>query len=275
MFVKYYSVASKTIKIAADWEPQTDFFAGFETREPEGGMDVLIELYEGRKLFNRCYGFEYHTVSGGQCVFLSGVSPEIRMTVNKAGDRIIIENCKINSKAVFELILVGFYSYIVNRGGVLLHASLVDIGGEGIAFTADSGVGKTTQAVLWEKYMGAEILNGDKVILECDKNGRVYAWGSPWKGSSPYGINKKTKLKAIVVLGQGKYNKITRLDTASSSALFLPHVFYPYWNESGVESLMNSLDICMRNVSVYHLVCKPDEEAVSITKERIWKLSNG
>ena len=275
MYVNYYNIACKKIKVVQDADTPISLFRGFEADIQDDQYDILIELYQGNKLFNKCYGIEYLSSGNDDCfLFVSKISPLIRMTVKKNTDKIIIENCKISTEGVTELILVGFYTYIIKDGGVLVHASLIDYNNEGIIFVGSSGVGKTTQAILWEKYMDGEIINGDKVILECDERGKVYAWGSPWKGSSPYNKNKKTPLKAIVMLEQSKENIINYLRGTEALGMFLPHIFYPYWSEVCVNELMSNIDICMQNVSVYKLCCKPDEEAVRLTKERIWISEN-
>ena len=63
------------------------------------------------------------------------------------------------------LALAAFCSRLAAFDGLLLHASLIDYGGSGILFVGNSGVGKTTQAELWQQHLGAEILNGDKALV--------------------------------------------------------------------------------------------------------------
>lgn len=168
-----------------------------------------------------------------------------------------------------ELLVSAFYSRVAFFGGILMHASVVAYEGEALIFTAASGVGKTTQAELWEKYKNAEILNGDKVFLQI-RQGKINAWGSPWCGSSPYRVNKCAPVKAIIVLEQSAENRITRLDTLSALAGFLPHVFLPSWDESGTERAMQALDSVAVQIPVYHLRCRPDAECVQITHKFIW-----
>ena len=136
-------------------------------------------------------------------------------------------------------------------------------------FTASSGTGKTTQAELWEKYKNAEILNGDKAVLDCSETGCML-WGTPWKGSSSYAVNEKVPLKAIVVLAQGSKNEIRRLEGDEAVSAFFSHVFFPSWNRLCVTEVMNSLDVLVRQVPVYFLSCLPDKEAVELACRTVW-----
>ena len=151
----------------------------------------------------------------------------------------------------------------------LLHGSLVDLNGEGIVFTGYSGVGKTTQAQLWEKYLHADIINGDKLFLRC-LDGQTYAYGAPWKGSSPYCLNRKVPVKAVVALRQAKENSIQKLDSLACMEYFMPHLFLPHWDQACLNRALDTFDQILGNTPVYLLKCRPDEEAVLLTKEQIY-----
>lgn len=180
----------------------------------------------------------------------------------------------INDEAIQELILVGFYSYMSLRQTLLMHASAVSWNGQGLVFTAPSGTGKTTQAELWARYKGAKILNGDKVFLKQEADA-IHAWGSPWKGSSPYALNESAPLKAIIVLRQAKENSIRRLTTLEAMELFVPHVFFPKWDEKCEQAVLDFLDVVMSQTPIYLLCCRPDEEAVELTERTIFGESQG
>ena len=149
---------------------------------------------------------------------------------------------------------------------LLAHASLVDYNGLGVMFTGPSGVGKTTQAQLWNKFLDADIINGDKVFVRKNDD-EFYAYGLPWRGSSEYCLNKKVPLKGIVVLRQSEGNRITRL--ALSAEMLMPHIFLPHWDENAVSKALDTFDNLVNSVPVYLLECRPDEEAVRITFDEI------
>ena len=60
----------------------------------------------------------------------------------------------------------------------LMHAAVIEYQGEGYAFAAHSGTGKSTHIALWKKHFGDEvhIVNGDKPILRFIDD-RLYAFG--------------------------------------------------------------------------------------------------
>jgi hypothetical protein len=144
----------------------------------------------------------------------------------------------------------------------------VEYQGQSIVFTAASGVGKTTQAELWAKYKDAVILNGDKVFLKQEEDG-IHAWGSPWKGSSPYAENASAPLRAIVVLEQAAENSIRKLEGLEVLERVVPHVFFPNWDERCEQAVLTFLDKVLEETEVYLLKCRPDEEAVELLASAI------
>lgn len=176
--------------------------------------------------------------------------------------------CNYYKDPRFTLPLAAICSRFAMFDTLLLHGSLVDWCGNGIAFTGFSGVGKTTQAELWQKYEKAEIINGDKVFIR-DKGREVYAYGLPWHGSSDYCLDKSVPLKGIVALRQGAENKITRLNSIQCMEYFMPHIFLPNWDKNSLSFALKTLDSIIEKVPVWLLECRPDEEAVKLTKNTV------
>jgi len=154
----------------------------------------------------------------------------------------------------FEKTLLPFHA-------LLLHCALIEHEGQGIAFSAPSQTGKSTQAGLWEKHMGAAILNGDRAILR-SIGGVVYAYGSPYAGSSDLFINRRVPLKAIVMLEQAKENTIRPIAQDEALGLFLSQTALPIWEPTLFEMGMETLEAILTNVPMVMLSCLPDEGAV-------------
>ena len=168
-----------------------------------------------------------------------------------------------------ELMIVGFYSYVSLHDALLMHASAVCVNDKAVVFTAASGTGKTTQAELWQKYRNATIINGDKVFLT-KVSDKIVAWGSPWKGSSPYAENIGAEAAAIVVLEQAAENSIRKLSGMETLEKLLPHVFFPNWDPRCEKAVFDLLSTLLERVDVYLLRCRPDEDAVALTEKTVF-----
>ena len=136
------------------------------------------------------------------------------------------------------------------------------MGGRALLFSAPSGTGKSTQADLWEKTAGGEVVNGDRTLLR-KKDGVWHAYGCPMCGTS--GIHKQgcEPIHAIVMLSQGKENTVKRLTPGEAFQRIYPEVTVPRWNRELVLRAMELLDDVMARVPIYALSCTPDERAVT------------
>lgn len=268
---QYYSIAGSVIRVIGTEKPEIKLFEGFECNNRRNAL-MTIELVPVSSV-SEVYGIHYvHTIQGFPHVMEHKAPNGKPFCLFASEDWSYVKLCGTEGRdgGWMELLVSAFYSRLAAFGGILMHASAVQYRGEALVFTAASGVGKTTQAELWEKYKHAEILNGDKVFLQT-KQGEIVAWGSPWCGSSPYRVNKCAPVKAIVVLEQGTENKISRLDTLSVLTGFLPHVFLPSWDENAADQALQSLDRVAEKIPVYRLCCRPDADCVQITHNFIWE----
>lgn len=170
-----------------------------------------------------------------------------------------------NFDAFMEVFMVGFYSFVSLGGFVLLHASVVERDGLCVVFTGDSGVGKTTQAELWSGYCGYSILNGDKVFLSVE-DGRVVAWGSPWKGSSKYYENSRGVVSCVISLQQGTENKYLELDEVHSLEVMMSHSFIPKWCSRCESTVYDTIGGVLGVTRFGSFVCLPDRSAVDCLK---------
>ncbi len=175
--------------------------------------------------------------------------------------------CRDNNGEISdELIIAAVYSVLCRQKTLFLHSSTVDYNGNGIVFVGPSGIGKTTQAELWQKYSGAEIINGDKIFVRSTESG-FRAFASPWKGSSPYCLNRNVPVKAVVALRQSETNRIRSLKAEELLEYLVPHVFLPFWDEKCMEAALETLDLFLSEIPVFLLECRADEEAVNLTKK--------
>ena len=183
----------------------------------------------------------------------------------RVGEILYIEK-KENLEA---LLLHIFYTLAVRQKMLLIHSSIVDAYGKGLMFLGPSGIGKTTQAELWNKYRDALIINGDIVFVQ-ETGDAFLGWGTPWHGSSPYCENTNVPVEAMIVLKQAPENSIRELTGFEKVTAVSNNVFYPRWLENGMELCLETLDHLLTRIPVYELSCRPDEDAVQLTEATIF-----
>ncbi|GEM_PF-3553537 len=160
---------------------------------------------------------------------------------------------------------------MLGRGGVFLHASLVKFDGRAILFTADKQVGKSTQAALWEKHLGAEVINGDRALIS-QRDGVWTAFGSPYCGTSEICKNDSAPICAIVILGQSDTTTLRRASVSEAVAAMLSGASYDIENKNETEKCFDLCAQLVSNVPFYKLDCTPDFSAVKALHDAITEI---
>jgi hypothetical protein len=166
-----------------------------------------------------------------------------------------------------EVLLPGVYSRLIYFGTTFHHGALIHIPGYGgVMFVGPSRIGKTTQAMIWEMLRGAEIINGDKVFLGLreDHPGEVMAYGSPWQGSSPYRVNKRVPLKAVVSLRRQSEKYIRPLTEEEALTVLMTSTYLPNWDARLMAHVMDSIGEMLPLLSMYEMSCLPDGSGVDM-----------
>lgn len=166
---------------------------------------------------------------------------------------------------------IDIHSDFLSKDALILHSSYIIHKGDAILFTAPSGVGKSTQASLWEKYKKAEIINGDRTIIR-EKDGIMYAYGLPFSGSSQICKNKNVPIKAIVILEQGTENKIYKLKSSDMLKFLLSQVAVNRWDKDEILKVIDLIEYVIKKVPIIKFSCLPNEEAVDILYDYLYKL---
>lgn len=182
----------------------------------------------------------------GLCI-APGIAQEGKFTINK----------------LFSI--AGIHSAFLKRGGLVLHASYVVTAQGAILFTAPSQIGKSTQARLWKEFAGAEIINGDRVIIRKKKD-KWYAYGYSVCGSSDICKNREVPIQVIVVLEQGKKNEIKSMSKIEKyRALLLASAIYS-WDMEQINMADKIISKIIDETVIVRLACLPDENAVHTLK---------
>ena len=149
--------------------------------------------------------------------------------------------------------------------GVLLHASAVIDGGEGILFNGMSGAGKSTMAGLWEGREWVTVLSDDRVIVR-EHHGRFWAYGTPWHGSARISAPEAVPLERIFLIHHAEGNTITRLGPTQAVSQVLARSFPPLWDAESTAFTLAFLERLVEAVPCHRLGFAPDESAVDFVR---------
>lgn len=157
----------------------------------------------------------------------------------------------------------------LERGAFLLHASYVIWDGSAILFSAPSGHGKSTQADLWARHAGAQIINGDRALV-FRRDGQWFAGGFPVCGSSAYCLDRCAPLKAMVYLEKAPNNRVLPLSPLQAMRRFYSQAFVNRWRPDDCGTVSSMLIELSQSVPVLHFQCTKEADAVSCLKQYLY-----
>ncbi len=270
---KNYTICEQKIRInvsnfpnnSADWRL-------FETNEISADISVTCQVGENLpEVFGKFCGKqgEFQVFSDGEKAFRKRSMGNLEGTVaeyncNDGSD------CKVYfTRKSFPFMTDERYFWssvplaqlLLPKKAVLMHASHIDINGSSVLFTAPCGTGKSTQAELWRVCRNAEVINGDKAGVYL-KNGKAFACGVPFCGTSGICKNRNLPLKAIVLLSQGKENRVKRLKGFEALQAVINNIYLDLLATGERESCIDFAIELLEKVDVFSLECTPDERAV-------------
>jgi hypothetical protein len=155
-------------------------------------------------------------------------------------------------------------NYLARNGGMLLHASAVSDGGQGMVFAGPSGSGKSTLADLWRAEDWAQVLNQDLVALRQQEDGGITVHGTPWWTEdptlcSPLGV----PIRAICFIAHGTSNCSRLLSKSDAVLSLVAQCVSPIYYDAGLTSAL--IDFCTtiaETIPVYHLEFRPDSDII-------------
>ena len=158
---------------------------------------------------------------------------------------------------------------LIFSGGFGIHASSIVYDGFGIAFSAESGTGKSTHTGLWMKnYPGTYILNDDAPALRCI-DGVWYIYGTPWAGTTGINANVKVPLKALVFLERSSENHIEDIPTIFALRRIFEAIIHPMSDEI-TDIIFNLLSSFLTKCKVCVLGCNMTDEAPKTVKDYLF-----
>jgi hypothetical protein len=162
--------------------------------------------------------------------------------------------------------------FALHHGGIFLHASSIAYRGGGIAFSANSGTGKSTHTALWKKIYGEDVIyiNDDLPAIGFHSAG-ADIYGTPWSGKTDINNNIKAPLRAVVFLKQADTNRIRRLGAAEAMYNILSQTYRPYYDREVGLCVTEAAQRLVETTPVYLLECNVSEDAVRVVHDEIFK----
>ena len=158
--------------------------------------------------------------------------------------------------------LMGIETVLLRNNAFLLHSSVVMLDGKAVLFFGPSGIGKSTQARLWQEHLGAQILNGDRCVVMQKVDG-FYGGGSPLAGNSGIYRREQAPISAIFLLEQADHCRVTKMGISALTSM-LEQTLLNSWDRDFMERLMQLYQLLLAQVPVYQLSCTPDKAAVDL-----------
>ena len=150
--------------------------------------------------------------------------------------------------------------------GTYIHASAVVLNGKAYFFSAPSGTGKSTHTEKWCRLFGAVYLNDDKPALRLQA-GNWIAYGTPWSGKNDLSLPGGFPLGGIAFLQRGEKNTIRRLSPAQALPLVMRQSMWKLSRQELMEKQLQLVDRLLRDVPVWELTCRNDDEAAWVSKQ--------
>lgn len=163
------------------------------------------------------------------------------------------------------LIMVAFGQACLGHRAVLIHASVIALGGRGYVFLGKSGTGKSTQSRLWLEHVeGAELLNDDNPAIRLEDDGQVYVYGTPWSGKTACYKSMKVQMQAFVRLRQAAYNEMSWKKGRAALVSILPSCTALRWNRGLFAEMTDTVEAIIQKVPVTELECLPNRDAARL-----------
>ena len=159
-------------------------------------------------------------------------------------------------------------SLLESHGAFLLHSSVVMLHGKTVLFCGPSGMGKSTQADLWCRHLGARLINGDRCLLR-QQDGIFHGGGSLWCGTSQVYRPESAPVAGIFLLEQAPENQIFPAEGEAFVQL-LKLFTVNSWSTEFMEHLLDFLTRLLTCDPVYHRRCLPYRQAAALAYHTIF-----
>jgi hypothetical protein len=160
----------------------------------------------------------------------------------------------------------------VNKIGIILHSACVSLAGKGYLFAGVSGAGKSTMSELWQKDAKVEVLTDERVIIREHAND-LWAFGTPWHGTSEIHKNVGAPIEEIFFIKHGKKNGAIPISKTDAANRLMVRCFPTFWNRDGMEFALNFCARVANEKKCYELEFVPNISVTGYIREH-WTRNN-
>lgn len=234
---------------------------------------------DGRLLYSHMGVTDYEEPEGNLIVYnrqsSTDLAPGIRLRQNGEHTFYITEELEETLRKGSRLGgVVNGEGLLLRHDGLLLHSSLVCHKGRGVLFSGPCGIGKSTQADLWNRTFGDKIINGDRAVVRLMADG-FYAGGSPWCGSSGIYCPDYIPIEAIILLRQGPENRMVPAIPKIAFRELYSQCIVHGWDRCFVDRVCGLLQALMDRIPVYCLTCVPEASAALLAENIVFRRKKG
>ena len=255
--------------IVVDNVPSLPHWEGFAVETNSIGNAIRLEIgneksYEDDDVVSNADEMKVYRRKDGQITFVHFLSPyihDICISHDFSTITIMVRNQGYWPNIVFLRMLRFALQTLLCQYSILsFHAACVELSGEAICFTGDSGAGKSTRAKAWVDGLGAEFISGDRPAIRLEEGGNV-ACGVPWDGKEQIFRNVERPLKAILEVRRAPFTRLRRLSYDQACRVAVRQAFIPMWDpDTAALAIANVHRLC-RTTPVYRLFCGPDVDS--------------
>jgi hypothetical protein len=158
-----------------------------------------------------------------------------------------------------------FVNLLAQGQGVLLHAAVVDDSGVGRVFAGNSGAGKSTLSTLWQRSGHGRVLCDDRVVVR-KRDGRFWAYGTPWHGTAGIAVPGSVPLDQLFILKQAGHNQSNPLRPLEAATHMFTRAFPTFWDSQGLAFTLDFLAAISQEVPCYELEFAPRPEVIDYVR---------
>lgn len=155
---------------------------------------------------------------------------------------------------------------LARKGFVSLHAAAVEVRGEAYAFTGCSGMGKSTRARAWTEALGAELISGDRPLIDVS---RKKLYGVPWDGKEKCFRNVCRPLKAVFEVRRSDSAYVRALTVPQRKRVLLRQCFLPMWDTETAVIQMANISRLAEETRIVRSFCGPSGEDARVLYDAV------